>query len=83
LTAKEYYLLIELIEDFGRKVIVLEAEFPMFKDVKYSSNPKKNLSRLNSYINKIKKSGIQSKTLSSYFSRKHQYSVSCCVKRAV
>ena len=75
LTAKEYYLLIELIEDFGRKVIVLETEFPIFKDVKYSSNPKKNLSLLNSYINKIKKSGIQSKTLSSYFSRKHQYSV--------
>jgi hypothetical protein len=75
LTAKEYYLLIELIEDFGREVLVLETEFPILKGIKYSSNLKKNLSQLNYNIKKIKTSGIQSRTLSSHFSRKHQYSV--------
>lgn len=75
LTAKEYYLLIELIEDFGRKVLVLETDFPILTDVKYSSNPKMNLSQLKHNIKKIRKSGVNSQTLSSHFSRKHQYSV--------
>jgi len=75
LTAKEYYLLIELIEDFERPVIVLETAFPIFNNIHFSSDIVKTLSLLKHNVEKIRKLGVDAKTLSRHFSIRHQYRV--------
>jgi hypothetical protein len=73
LTQKEHMLILDALIDNGIELSVLEVKFPIFENIKYNSDIKKNYSLLVKKLAKLKSLNVNFGSLAKCFSTKNQY----------
>jgi hypothetical protein len=75
LTIKEHRLMLDKAVDFGVKIEVFEAIYPIFRNIKFASTPQGNYSELKRLLNKIKSLGLNGLSPGHLFSTNQLYKI--------
>lgn len=75
LTNNERNLILPYLIDFDMDVAVLECKYPIFRHIRYFSDPQKNLFELKRILAKLRKLEISGESLGHYFSTKSRFNI--------